>query len=334
MRVPLPWAPDDFAALIRSPDAYTRIGPFRGSPALIVDARSAGAADLLRLRLPAGFPAVVVGIIDAATRASGELPAGLDVVAADVDDAQMLVRYVDRSPHAATVLAQLLRLQDAMTPLDALAAESLAYATLQSGDEFAGWLATRGARVRRPDATPRLRVEHRPDTATAVVTLDRPRVFNLYDAAMRDELVDAMRALVADETVERIELRGAGRAFCAGGDPAEFGTTRDGAVAHLIRSSANVAPLLLAAAPKLHAYVHGAAVGAGCELAAFAGNVVAAADATFSLPELGMGLVPGAGGTVSVTRRIGRHRAARFAITGDRIDAPTAQRWGLVDELS
>ena len=75
-------------------------------------------------------------------------------------------------------------------------------------------------------------------------------------------------------------------------------------------------------------------MGAGCELAAFAGNVVAAADATFSLPELGMGLVPGAGGTVSVTRRIGRHRAARFAITGDRIDAPTAQRWGLVDELS
>ena len=97
---------------------------------------------------------------------------------------------------------------------------------------------------------------------TAVVTLDRPRLFNLYDAAMRDELVDTMRALVADDAVVRIELRGAGKAFCAGGDPGEFGTTRDTALAHLIRSSANAAPLLLAAAPKLHAFVHGAAVGA------------------------------------------------------------------------
>ena len=139
-----------------------------------------------------------------------------------------------------------------------------------------------------------------------------------------DELVDTMRALIADDAVVRIELRGAGKAFCAGGDPGEFGTTRDTTLAHLIRSSANAAPLLLAAAPKLHAFVHGAAVGAGCELAAFASHVTASVDATFALPEVSMGLVPGAGGTVSVTRRIGRSDSerARTSATTPTIRVP------------
>src|SRR5206468_806378 len=57
-------------------------------------------------------------------------------------------------------------------------------------------------------------------------------------------------------------------------------------------------------------------------------------DATFQLPELSMGLVPGAGGTVSIPRRIGRERFAWLALTGEMIDAPTALAWGLVDEVS
>ena len=66
---------------------------------------------------------------------------------------------------------------------------------------------------------------------------------------------------------------------------------------------------------------------------AFAGRVEAAPDATFALPEVAMGLVPGAGGTVSIPGRIGRHRTAWLALTGERIDAPTAREWGLVDEV-
>ena len=68
------------------------------------------------------------------------------------------------------------------------------------------------------------------------------------------------------------------------------------------------------------ARVHGPSVGSGVELAAFAGRVVAAPDATFALPEVAMGLVPGAGGTVSIPARIGRHRTAWLALTGERID--------------
>jgi enoyl-CoA hydratase len=79
--------------------------------------------------------------------------------------------------------------------------------------------------------------------------------------------------------------------------------------------------------------VHGACIGAGVELPSFAGHVVAAPDAFFQLPELSMGLVPGAGGTVSLTRRIGRYRTAYLALSGARIDAPTAARWGLVDAV-
>jgi enoyl-CoA hydratase/carnithine racemase len=84
----------------------------------------------------------------------------------------------------------------------------------------------------------------------------------------------------------------------------------------------------------VHARVRGACVGAGAELPAFCGHVSAREDAFFQLPEVAMGLVPGAGGTASLPRRIGRQRTAWLALSGERISAQTAQRWGLVDEIS
>jgi enoyl-CoA hydratase/carnithine racemase len=79
--------------------------------------------------------------------------------------------------------------------------------------------------------------------------------------------------------------------------------------------------------------VHGACVGAGIELPAFARRVVARSDAFFQLPEVAMGLVPGAGGTVSIPRRVGRQRAAYLCLSAVRLDAETALAWGLVDEI-
>jgi enoyl-CoA hydratase/carnithine racemase len=89
-----------------------------------------------------------------------------------------------------------------------------------------------------------------------------------------------------------------------------------------------------AIAPKVTVRAHGACVGAGTEIAAYAGRVVAAPDAFFALPEVRMGLVPGAGGSVSVVRRMGRWRAAWLMLTGERLPAVTALRWGLVDEIA
>ena len=101
-----------------------------------------------------------------------------------------------------------------------------------------------------------------------------------------------------------------------------------------MRSTRNAARLLAACAARVRAEVHGACIGAGVELPAFASHVVAHKDAFFQLPELQMGLVPGSGGTVSLPRRIGRQRSAYLALSGHRLDAKTAQAWGLVDELS
>jgi enoyl-CoA hydratase/carnithine racemase len=80
--------------------------------------------------------------------------------------------------------------------------------------------------------------------------------------------------------------------------------------------------------------LHGGCIGAGIELAAFAGLVRATPDTLISLPEVQMGLIPGAGGTVSITRRVGRHRCAYLALSGCAISAQTALEWGLVDEWS
>ena len=80
------------------------------------------------------------------------------------------------------------------------------------------------------------------------------------------------------------------------------------------------------------AEVHGQVLGSGLEMAAFCGWVQAHRDAVLGLPELSLGLIPGAGGTVSITRRIGRWRTAYLVLSGRTIDTATALRWGLVDE--
>jgi enoyl-CoA hydratase/carnithine racemase len=150
---------------------------------------------------------------------------------------------------------------------------------------------------------------------------------------MRDALVEGLQLALADAAVEEIILRGAGPSFCSGGDLGEFGTLPDPATAHAIRSTRNAGRLLAACAQRVRAEVHGACVGAGMELPAFAHRVVAEEGSFFQLPELSLGLVPGAGGTVSIPRRIGRQRTAWLALTRRRLDVHTALEWGLVDEI-
>jgi enoyl-CoA hydratase/carnithine racemase len=246
-------------------------------------------------------------------------------------DVRDVVAAVEASTTAAVVLTQVLRIGEPVDVQDAILLESLAYGLLQVGPRFQGWLEERGERPHHDEAGPAVLVDR--TEATVRLTLNRPEVRNAYDSAMRDALVEGLQLAFADPSITRVELHGAGPSFCSGGDLSEFGTTPDATIGHLVRSTRGAAALLAALAPRVHAFVHGACVGAGTELPAFAGTVHARADATFALPEVQMGLVPGAGGTASVPRRIGRHRAAWFAITGATIDAPTAFDWGLVDEI-
>jgi len=315
------FSPAALDELIAAPTIRRELSPLHGRSVVAVDCSTAlpAAHTLDTIR---GLPVVSVGV--------GGRHGAFDVVVEDRDSLELVSTAVAANPHASVALVQLLRLGDELSPLDALVAESLTYATLQGGVEFARWLEQRGTRVRRPAADSPVTVSREDDRL--LIVLNRPRLHNLYNAAMRDALVEALIVAVAD-TQLRVEIRGAGRSFCAGGDLAAFGTTTDTAQAHLIRSSANAAPYLVAVSDRLTVHTHGACVGAGIELAAFAARVHAAHDAFYQLPEVSMGLVPGAGGTVSVTRRIGRQRTAWMALTGTRIDAPTAMRWGLVDSI-
>ena len=117
------------------------------------------------------------------------------------------------------------------------------------------------------------------------------------------------------------------------GDLAEFGANADGGQTHLLRTRGGAGAILHRLEPRVEAIEHGPCIGAGIELPAFAGTIRVRGDATFRLPEVAMGLIPGAGGTVSIPRRIGRHRTYWLAVTGSWIDAGTALRWRLVDAV-
>ncbi|GAA5148951.1 enoyl-CoA hydratase/isomerase family protein [Pseudonocardia eucalypti] len=234
-------------------------------------------------------------------------------------------------PQAATVLAGLLR-RTGTLPVDAaLDAESFAYSTLLGGSEFRTWLDARRPRPAPPPApaAPVL-VDRTFDELR--ITLNRPERRNAYGREVRDALVAALDVALFDETVH-VVLDGAGPSFCAGGDLDEFGTTPDPATAHFVRTSGGAGRTLHRLAGRAEARVHGACVGAGIELPAFTGRVVADPDATFRLPEVGMGLIPGAGGTVSIPRRIGRWRTLHLALGGASIPAARALSWGLVDTV-
>jgi enoyl-CoA hydratase/carnithine racemase len=217
-----------------------------------------------------------------------------------------------------------------LSPMERLVAESLAYSMLQSGSDFRAWLAQAPARTPRPAAEP-VRLDR--DDTRLTITLDRPWARNAMDAGTRDALCEAFHVVVADPSITRVDLCGSGPAFCAGGDLAEFGTSHDPAQAHLIRLERSPAALLQQCGARVTAHLHGACVGAGIELSAFAGRVSAAPDTAIRLPEIGMGLIPGAGGTASLPVRIGRERTAYLALTGETLTAPEALRWGLVDEI-
>lgn len=236
-------------------------------------------------------------------------------------------------PRACLVLSQVLRASAGLDVRSALNVESFAYSTLLGGAEFRRWLDSRPARpVPPPGPDPAVLTER--DGGVVRVTLNRPERRNAYSRELRDALVEVLLVPALDDTVTRVVIAGAGPSFCSGGDLDEFGTTPDISTAHLIRTSGGAAGLLHRVADRAEVRVHGACVGAGIELAAFAGRVIAQPGTTFRLPEVGMGLIPGAGGTVSIPRRIGSWRTLYLALSGTALDAGTAARWGLVDQIA
>jgi hypothetical protein len=325
---------------LEAPGAFERFSPLTGPGLLVLDLAAPGgstdphgwhalAAQLLTLPCP-----VVALRPEGSDPAYAALEVAADVHARDEDEVALLARRIGEFPLASLALVQLLRQTPFLDVVPGLIAESWAYSTLQTGPEFARWLEAhrkgrRGGSA--PDERPPVRAR-RGDGRLEIV-LDRPQRHNAYSAAMRDGLVEALSVAQADDAITEVILRGEGASFCSGGDLDEFGTAPDPVTAHAVRSTRHPARALAKLAPRLRAELKGACIGAGVELPAWAGTVVAHENAFFELPELSMGLVPGAGGTVSLPRRIGRERTGWLALSGTRIDAGTAQRWGLVDQV-
>lgn len=274
---------------------------------------------------PGSLPVVVAWVGDG-LGAPG--PAGADVVVGD-DDVADLAATVATCPLAAVTLAVHLRSVEGCDVEAGLALESTAYSLLQAGPEFATW---RARTPRRPSSIDEHPVLAERDGDELTVTLNRPARHNAIDAALRDGLTSALAVALADDTIERVTLRGNGPSFCSGGDLDEFGARPDPVEAHAVRLARSPARLIHRLG-NVTARLHGAAFGGGIEMAAFARRVVADPATRFALPEIGLGLIPGAGGTVSITRRCGRQRTAALALTGREITAATALDWRLVDEL-
>lgn len=168
----------------------------------------------------------------------------------------------------------------------------------------------------------------------AHIVLNRPQVINAYNLRMRDELFQALAAARDDPDVRVAVLRGAGdRGFCAGADLTEFGTAPSQVIARQVRWERDIWGLFLDIRKPLVAALHGYVIGSGVEIACLCDIRIASDDSVFRMPEVGLGMVPAAGGTQMLTRTIGAGHAMEMLLTGRSVSAQEALHLGLVHRI-
>ncbi|MEE2718099.1 MAG: 2-(1,2-epoxy-1,2-dihydrophenyl)acetyl-CoA isomerase PaaG [SAR324 cluster bacterium] len=175
-------------------------------------------------------------------------------------------------------------------------------------------------------------IEYHEESGYAEITLNRPDRLNAFTAQMHEDLRGALTQIASDPEIRAVILTGAGRGFCAGQDLSERGNTSG--VPDLGESleknyNALVKRLRALAAPVIVA-INGVAAGAGANLALSGDLLLAAKSAQFIQAFCKIGLVPDCGGTYFLPRLIGEAKAKALALTGEPLDAETAERWGLV----
>jgi len=177
-----------------------------------------------------------------------------------------------------------------------------------------------------------IRVER--DGDVAVVTIDRPEKMNALNAQVIEELGQAFEALRGDDTVRGVILTGGGeKAFVAGADIGELAKMGPLTGVDVSRQGQDVF-LAIERFPKpVLAAVGGYALGGGCELALACHMRIASDNARFGLPEVGLGIIPGYGGTIRLARLVGLGRAIELTLTGEMIGAERAEAIGLVGSV-
>jgi len=350
-RASLPrYSASELAEYLIIPDAAERLSPVGGPGYLILDL--SGWTSRLsvrdRSRLAAALPelpCVTIALVreedkfrtpsPKPSESEQEIRSLAVLCDTQVSDEAALGRLIEgfrATPLAALIFVQLLRGTSNPSIHAGLIAESFAYSTLQAGPEFALWRSSHTRKKKHTtESGPACRMER--DRGLLEIYLSRPAKHNAFSSAMRDSLCEALSLAIVDPSIEEVVLKGEGVSFCSGGDLDEFGSSPDPASAHAIRTTRSPAFLISQLGNRIRSEVHGACIGAGAELPAFTKHVAADADAYFELPEVGLGLIPGAGGSVSLPRRIGRQRTAWLGLSRERINAQTALEWGLVDEV-
>ena len=165
----------------------------------------------------------------------------------------------------------------------------------------------------------------------ALITLNRPQALNALNTQLIDELNQALDVLERDSTIGCIVLTGSSKAFAAGADIKEMADLTfpdiylDDFFSAVDRVASRRKPMIAAVA--------GYALGGGCELALLCDFIYAAANAKFGLPEIKLGVLPGMGGTQRLTRALGKAKAMEMCLTGRMMEAPEAERAGLVARI-
>ena len=170
-----------------------------------------------------------------------------------------------------------------------------------------------------------------PADGVALLRINRPEVLNALSLAVRQALADEINAIAVDPAIRAVIITGDEKAFAAGADVAELKTRTVHDTQFAASRAAWVA--LEACRKPIIAAVHGFALGGGCELAFHCDIIIAGESARFGLPEVRLGIMPGAGGTQRLLRAVGSFKAARYLLTGDHIPAPLASEMGLVSEV-
>jgi enoyl-CoA hydratase len=167
--------------------------------------------------------------------------------------------------------------------------------------------------------------------AIAVVTLNRPEALNALSRALRIEISRTFRALAADETVRAVVLTGAGRAFTAGIDLKEAGA--QGFDIGMDGTEVDFSPVLAAYPWPIIVAVNGFAITGGFELVLMGDVIYASSAARFADTHGRVGVMPGWGLSQKLSRLIGLNRAKELSLSGNFLDAETAERWGLVNRV-
>lgn len=164
-----------------------------------------------------------------------------------------------------------------------------------------------------------------------LLTLNRPAARNALNNALLEQIADALDAAAADRDLSVCVIYGNARCFAAGADLNEMAEKDLPATLNDIRPQ--LWARINAFNKPLIAAVNGFALGAGCELALLCDVVIAGDNARFGLPEITLGIMPGAGGTQRLIRSVGKSLASKMVLTGESITAQQAQRAGLISDV-